>query len=120
MLGSKIEGRSTHPDVCIEIDRINDSANWWSIVVRGTFEQLSGKAAAEAVERISVRLRTVADVDGASDASRTYVAREGGPGIAYRILVTERHGRCSAANGRARNASAKSASFRQPYVDVAA
>jgi nitroimidazol reductase NimA-like FMN-containing flavoprotein (pyridoxamine 5'-phosphate oxidase superfamily) len=99
MLGSKIEGMSSHPDVCIEIDRINDSANWWSIVVRGTFEQLGGKAAAEAVERISVRLRTVACVDGAPDASRTYVAREGGPGIAYRILVTERHGRRSAASG---------------------
>jgi nitroimidazol reductase NimA-like FMN-containing flavoprotein (pyridoxamine 5'-phosphate oxidase superfamily) len=99
MLGSKIEGMSSHPDVCIEIDRIRNSADWWSIVVRGTFEQLAGDAAVEAVERISDRLRTVAFVDGAPDAAaRTYVAREGGPGIAYRIQVTERHGRYSSAS----------------------
>jgi hypothetical protein len=98
MLGSKIEGMSSHPNVCIEIDRIHNSANWWSIVIRGTFEQLSGNAAVAAVERISNRLRTVACLDGAPDAAaRTYVAREGGPGIAYRIIVTERQGRYSAA-----------------------
>ena len=99
MLGSKIEGMSSRSNVCIEIDRIRNSADWWSIVVRGTFEQLSGNAAVEAVERISDRLRTVACVDGAPDAAaQTYVAREGGPGIAYRIRVTERHGRYSAAS----------------------
>lgn len=99
MLGSKIEGMSSRSDVCIEIDRIRNSADWWSIVVRGTFEQLSGNAAVEAVERISDRLRTVARVDGAPNAAaQTYVAREGGPGIAYRIRVTERHGRSSAAS----------------------
>jgi len=97
MLGSKIEGMSSRPDVCIEIDRIRNSTDWWSIVIRGTFEQLTGNAAVEAVELISDRLRTVARVDRAPDAAaQTYVAREGGPGIAYRILVTERHGRYSA------------------------
>lgn len=99
MLGSKIEGMSSHPDVCIEIDRIRNSADWWSIVLHGTFEQLSGDAAVDAVERISDRLRTVACVDGAPDAAaQTYVAREGGPGIAYRIRVNERHGRYSSAS----------------------
>jgi len=99
MLGSKIEGMSSSPDVCIEIDRIHNSADWWSIVVRGTFEQLTGEAAVDAVERISDRLRTVARVGGAPDAAaQSYVARKGGPGIAYRIAVTERHGRYSAAS----------------------
>jgi nitroimidazol reductase NimA-like FMN-containing flavoprotein (pyridoxamine 5'-phosphate oxidase superfamily) len=99
MLGSKIEDMSTNPDVCIEVDRIRNAAEWWSITLRGTFEQLGGTAAVDAVQRISDRLRTAAYVGAApAAAERTYVARQGGPGIAYRIAVTERCGRFSSAS----------------------
>jgi uncharacterized protein len=97
LLGAKIEGMSTHPDVCIEIDRVSDNADWWSVIARGRFEALNGGAAVEAVQRISDRLRTIAIADGLGDrAQHTYVAREGGPGIAFRIRLTEKHGRYSA------------------------
>jgi uncharacterized protein len=97
LLGAKLEGMSAHPDVCVEIDRVIDNADWWSVVARGRFEPLSGGAAVEAVERISERLRTVALADNAGfPAEHTYVAREGGPGIAFRIRLTEKHGRHSA------------------------
>jgi uncharacterized protein len=98
LLGAKIEGMNVNPDVCVEVDRVRDNADWWSVVARGRFEQLTGEAAVEAVERISARLRTVARAEGAVQlAEHTYVAREGGPGIAFRIRLTEKHGRCAIA-----------------------
>ena len=96
MIGSKIEHMGVHPHVCVEVDRIANAADWCSVVARGTFEPLHGDAAADAVRRISERMRTVAVADDAPfQAFKTYVAREGGDGIAYRIRVTNKHGRQS-------------------------
>jgi len=96
LLGAKIENMAANPHVCVEVDRIENAADWRSVIVRGTFERLHGKAAVEAVERISERLRTVAEATGAPPmAWRTFVTRMGGDGIAYRIHITEKHGRYS-------------------------
>lgn len=96
--GSKIEHMSASPQVCVEIERVRDAAHWTSVILRGTFQQLEGADARDAVARISERLNTVARADGTpADAARTYVARFGGPGIAYRIAIAEKRGRSSAA-----------------------
>jgi uncharacterized protein len=95
-LGAKIEHMSANPRVCIEVDRIENAANWRSVILRGIFEQLQGSAAVEAVERISERLRTVGAATAAPIAAwRTFVARTGADGIAYRISITEKRGRYS-------------------------
>jgi uncharacterized protein len=97
LFGAKIEGMSAHPGVCVEVDRVDDSADWWSVVARGTFDQLTGSEALAAVERISDRLRTYARADRTPEpAAQTYVTREGGPGVAYRIRITHKRGRYSA------------------------
>jgi uncharacterized protein len=96
LLGGKIEGMSSSPAVCVEVDRVDDEADWWSVVARGVFELLSGSAARAAVERVSDRLRTYARADRAPElAQHTYVGRQGGPGIAYRIRITHKEGRYS-------------------------
>ncbi len=96
LLGAKIESMSAHPRVCAEVDRVINAADWYSVVVRGTFEQLHGDAAVDAVDRISSRLRNIAAAAQApAMAWRTFVGRTGGPGIAYRIQITEKHGRYS-------------------------
>ncbi|MGB6985971.1 MAG: pyridoxamine 5'-phosphate oxidase family protein [Candidatus Aquilonibacter sp.] len=96
LLGAKIENMGVHPNVCIEVDHVVNAADWRSVMARGTFEPLEGSAATEAVERISDRLRTVAAATEAPvTAWRTFVARTGGDGIAYRIRVTEKQGRYS-------------------------
>lgn len=98
LLGAKVENMSAQPQVCLEIDRIEDAADWCSVVAYGIFELLDGDAAMDAIGRISDRLRTVARATGApAAAAQTYVAREGGPGFAYRIRITEKHGRSAAA-----------------------
>jgi nitroimidazol reductase NimA-like FMN-containing flavoprotein (pyridoxamine 5'-phosphate oxidase superfamily) len=96
LLGAKIESMGVHPTVCVEVDRVASAADWCSVIARGTFEHLEGSAAVEAVERISHRLRMVGAATAAPvTAWRTFVARTGGDGIAYRIRVTEKHGRYS-------------------------
>jgi nitroimidazol reductase NimA-like FMN-containing flavoprotein (pyridoxamine 5'-phosphate oxidase superfamily) len=97
LMGAKIEGMSTHPSVSVEVDQVHSSADWCSVIARGMFEPLDGHAAIEAVERIHDRLRTVAQAEHDADsAPQTFVGREGGPGLAYRIRLAEKHGRCSA------------------------
>lgn len=92
--GSKLEGMRHHPRVCVEVDHVNDAADWTSVVVLGRFEELHGDAAVDAVRRISERLETLATVDGLpGDARHSYVARLGAPGVAYRITVESAQGR---------------------------
>jgi uncharacterized protein len=101
LLGAKIENMGARPNVCVEVDRVVNASDWRSVVARGTFEPLDGSAAVEAVRRISDRLRTVAAATAAPvTAWRTFVGRNGGDGIAYRIRVTEKQGRCSSPQER--------------------
>jgi nitroimidazol reductase NimA-like FMN-containing flavoprotein (pyridoxamine 5'-phosphate oxidase superfamily) len=96
LLGAKIENMAANPRVCVEVDRVENAADWCSVIVRGTFEQLYGRVAVEAMERISERLRTVAAATAAPlMAWRTFVTRTGEDGIVYCIHITEKHGRYS-------------------------
>lgn len=98
LMGAKIDGMSANPAVCVEVDRVDDAADWWSVVAHGFFEPLTGDAALDAVRLISVRLGVAASEGPAPFAAAfTHVTREGGPGIAYRIRVTSKTGRYSAA-----------------------
>jgi nitroimidazol reductase NimA-like FMN-containing flavoprotein (pyridoxamine 5'-phosphate oxidase superfamily) len=95
-LGAKIEYMGVMPMVCIEVDRVRTAADWCSVIARGVFQRLDGDAAVDAVERISERLRTVGAATAAPPmAWRTFVTRTGNAGIAYRIDITEKHGRYS-------------------------
>jgi nitroimidazol reductase NimA-like FMN-containing flavoprotein (pyridoxamine 5'-phosphate oxidase superfamily) len=91
---SKLEGMRHRPHVCVEVDRVRDAADWQSVVALGPFEALRGDAAVDAVRRISERLTTLASADGLPDAARrSYVARLGAPGVAYRIRIERKSGR---------------------------
>jgi uncharacterized protein len=96
LLGAKIEHMSTNPRVCVEVDRVETAADWRSVTARGIFVRLEGQRAIEAVERVSDRLRTFAAASAApTEAWRSFVARTGGYGIAYRIDVAQKRGRYS-------------------------
>jgi nitroimidazol reductase NimA-like FMN-containing flavoprotein (pyridoxamine 5'-phosphate oxidase superfamily) len=92
--GEKLEGMRHNPQVCVEVDRVHDAADWLSVVATGRFEELRGDAALDAVYRISERLSTIARADGyPAPAHGTYVARLGIPGVAYRIKIDRKQGR---------------------------
>ncbi len=92
--GAKLEAMRANPYVCVEIDRIDDAADWRSVAAFGRFTELRGDAASDAVRRISERLTTLASADALPPAAaRTYVARLGAPGVAYRIDLDRKRGR---------------------------
>lgn len=57
--GMKLHIMRTNPEVCFEVDQINNTANWQSIIVWGTFEELQGKMAAQAVQLLVQRHMTL-------------------------------------------------------------
>jgi len=94
--GMKLDALRGQPRACIAVDRVSDAATWTSVIAWGTFRELHGVDAADAVARISARLHTVASADGASGAAeRSYVTRTAGVGVAYRVDITARTGRYS-------------------------
>jgi uncharacterized protein len=98
--GAKLEGMRQNPRVCVEVDRVHDAADWLSVVAQGRFDELHGAAGVDAVRRISERLTTMAQADALPDAARrTYVARLGAPGVAYRIKIDSKHGRFARSAG---------------------
>jgi nitroimidazol reductase NimA-like FMN-containing flavoprotein (pyridoxamine 5'-phosphate oxidase superfamily) len=80
----------------VVVDRVEDAANWVSVLAWGTFRELADGSAAQALRLISERLRTVALADAApGSAERSYVGRTGRDGVTYRIAIAERTGRFS-------------------------
>ena len=53
--GLKLTMMRENPKVCVEVDRIDDPATWRSVIAHGTFQELSGAAAEEAVRKIRAR-----------------------------------------------------------------
>ena len=43
--GLKLQILRKNPNVCFEVDRMSDMANWQSVIVSGTFQELKGKEA---------------------------------------------------------------------------
>jgi len=44
-LGKKIEIMRQNKNVCFEVDAMDNMANWRSVIVRGTFQELKGESA---------------------------------------------------------------------------
>jgi nitroimidazol reductase NimA-like FMN-containing flavoprotein (pyridoxamine 5'-phosphate oxidase superfamily) len=54
--GLKIQMMRENPHVCFEVDTAVDPANWQSVIAWGTFEELTGEAAASGMELLLNRL----------------------------------------------------------------
>jgi nitroimidazol reductase NimA-like FMN-containing flavoprotein (pyridoxamine 5'-phosphate oxidase superfamily) len=55
--GLKIRLMRTNPEVCIEVDHMENMANWRSVIAWGTYEELDGAEAHEAMNLLIERLR---------------------------------------------------------------
>ena len=53
--GLKLAMMRENPKVCVEVDHIDDPANWRSVIAHGIFQELSGAATEEAVRKIRAR-----------------------------------------------------------------
>ena len=91
--GLKLRMMRKNPSVCFEVDTVESVFNWRSVIAWGTFEELHGAAAEDAMRAIMLRfLQTKAQPN-----SRTLSSQR--PGIAsdqavvYRIRLIEKMGR---------------------------
>jgi nitroimidazol reductase NimA-like FMN-containing flavoprotein (pyridoxamine 5'-phosphate oxidase superfamily) len=87
-LGQKIRMMRANPNVCFQVDDIDDMANWRSVIAQGTYEELSGDMATAAAKLISARLGPLTASETAGPAGRG-----GRTHISYRIRLRERTGR---------------------------
>ena len=48
--GQKIEMMRKNPNICFQIDSMEDMANWKSVIVQGVYQELMGAAGEEALK----------------------------------------------------------------------
>jgi nitroimidazol reductase NimA-like FMN-containing flavoprotein (pyridoxamine 5'-phosphate oxidase superfamily) len=96
--GLKLRMMHENPWVCVEVDHIDNLANWRSVIAWGRFEQLMGDDATAAFARLRTRLQPLI-VSETTPGAETLAAGEtrlrSGDGHAsvYRIRLVEKTGR---------------------------
>jgi uncharacterized protein len=96
--GLKLRLMRTNPEVCFEVDRVEDLSHWRSAIVWGTFEELSGPDADRATAQLFSRLLPLGANPKASQTPKTlthqYRAQaENIPAIAFRVRIRDWSGR---------------------------
>lgn len=96
--GLKLRMMRQNPAVCVEVDRMDDLANWRSVIAWGRFEELTGAAAAAALVTLRERFRPLlaSETSQPGDGLRegeTETRSGNGHAALYRILLIEKTGR---------------------------
>ena len=96
--GLKVRMMHQNPLVCVEVDHIDDLANWRSVIASGRFEELFGSDATVALARLRERLEpfVVSETTPAAETLRegeTHVRSGNGHASIYRIRLFEKTGR---------------------------
>jgi uncharacterized protein len=95
--GTKIKMMRKYPDVCFQVDSIDNLANWRSVILWGTFTELKKPVEQrEAMQLIRDRLTPfiTSDSTNPTHLSRApHVVEKPKKTIVYRINVTEESGR---------------------------
>ena len=90
--GMKLHMMRENPHVCFEVDRMDDVANWRSVIAWGTFEQIRGtaereRALAVLVDRIQPHLRGTPPGESMHPHEGMHAS------ILYRIAIESKTGR---------------------------
>jgi hypothetical protein len=94
--GLKIAMMRENPDVCVEVDQVQDAAHWRSVVAWAQFEELEGEEALDAMERLVARLGSLVTSQTSQPSHATRDAVEAvleGEAVIYRLRITEATGR---------------------------
>jgi nitroimidazol reductase NimA-like FMN-containing flavoprotein (pyridoxamine 5'-phosphate oxidase superfamily) len=81
-----------NPEVCFEVEEVDDMANWRSAVTWGRFEELAGGDARRGMELLVSRLAPLMASETAGHGGDHRRDTAGQAAIAYRIVLTERPG----------------------------
>ena len=52
----KVEMMRENPEVCFEVEQVDNLANWRSVIAWGNYEELHGEPAAKAMEKLIARV----------------------------------------------------------------
>jgi nitroimidazol reductase NimA-like FMN-containing flavoprotein (pyridoxamine 5'-phosphate oxidase superfamily) len=93
--GMKIDMMRKNPFVCVEVDHMDDLANWRSVIAWGHYEELSGGAIVPALEQLATRLAplTVSETSVPAHARGTGHLPAAHSVVVYRIRLAEMTGR---------------------------
>ncbi len=96
--GLKLRMMRANPNVCFEVDRMDDLATWRSVIAWGRFEELRGAEADHGFALLMARLLPVAVTSETSHPHKSlthqYRAQEEGlSAVVYRIALSEKSGR---------------------------
>jgi nitroimidazol reductase NimA-like FMN-containing flavoprotein (pyridoxamine 5'-phosphate oxidase superfamily) len=93
--GLKLEMLRANPRVCIEIDHVENLANWQSVIAWGRFEELTGEAAMHAMQKILARFSPMMTSPSNTPTHGAVPAQHSGRanGAIYRIVLEEKSGR---------------------------
>ena len=96
--GLKLDMLRKNPQVCIEVDQIDDLTNWRSVIAWGWFEELDGDEAESALNLLMARLMPFAASGTSAPAQRLASMTDGSAiagrsSVVYRIRLAEKTGR---------------------------
>ena len=92
-MGLKIRMMRANPEVCFQVDEIDDMANWRSVIAWGRYEELKGELASAATNLLVSRLSPLTASETAGPAGRAAGRAGNGEEVSYRIRITECTGR---------------------------
>lgn len=102
--GMKLRMMHENPEVCFEVDHVENLANWQSVIAWGTFEELDGEEAARAVKLLVQRMMTLVasgqDVHELVETEQHLPERLRQIASVYRIRLSEKTGRFETNGGR--------------------
>jgi len=95
--GMKIETMRKNPDVCFEVETVENMANWRSVILWGKFEELKEKRTQErGIKLLKDRFMPVVTSETANrphDMRAPHIIEKETKAIVYRITIEERSGR---------------------------
>lgn len=92
--GMKLRAMRANPNVCFEVEHVDNLANWQSVIAWGVFEELKGEEAEAGMRLLVDRLMPLlaSETSGAPHGEQAGSSR-GQHAAIYRIRLTERTGR---------------------------
>lgn len=98
-VGQKVLMMRVNPNVCFEVDHLQNMANWESVIIQGVYEELQDEEAERALqlllERIMLLVASETSLPSHSMEGRSkfHAGMTNGHTVVYRIKILEKTGR---------------------------
>ncbi|HET9392459.1 MAG TPA: pyridoxamine 5'-phosphate oxidase family protein [Candidatus Rubrimentiphilum sp.] len=91
--GAKVRMMRKNPNVCFEVDCAETFSNWSSVIAWGTYEELHGEPAREAMRMLLLHFLDQKARPAAHSLAPDRPGISEGDAVVYRIRLTEKTGR---------------------------